>query len=65
MANAWVGVRALKEKRLELPTPNLVQSMAAVSRAKKMRSKGQRSRSRGDHIGLCEVGVGLQVDMTA
>ena len=42
-------VRALKGKRLELPTPNLIHIyfMAVARHALTRRSKGQRSRSRG------------------
>jgi len=44
-----VTVHTLKEKQLEQLTPNLLHiwSMAAVSRAKKMRSKRQHTRSHG------------------
>ena len=45
----YLCVHTLKEKRLELSTPNLVhaQCMAVARHALTPRSKGQRSRSRG------------------
>jgi len=45
-------VYALKGKRLELLTPNLVdtQCMAVARHALTLRSKGQRSRSRGYQV---------------
>ena len=70
--------RALKGKRPELPTPNLVRvySIAVARHALTQRSKGQRSKSHGyenrhgrafasDACYTAVAGVGLHVDTTA
>ena len=58
-------VRTLKEKWLELSTPNSVdiQRTAVAVHALTLSSKGQRSRSRA--VIKCAAGVGMHVAMTA
>ena len=56
-------IRALKEKRLELSTPNLVHvySIARSRHALTLRSKGQRSKSQGYKV-CCRRGYGYRYD---
>jgi len=57
----FLCVRALKEKRLELSTPNLMelQCLADAGRALTLRSKGQ------GHMGYQMLhGMGMQVDVS-
>ena len=58
-----ISVHALKEKQLELLTPNLVHvySMAEPRHLLTLRSKGQKSRSQATK---CAASVGLHVNMT-
>ena len=62
-----VRVRALKEKRLELSTPNLshTYSIAGSQHTLTLRSKGQRSTSQGYEVCTLPALLGLHVDTTA
>ena len=60
VASVTVSVRALKGKRLELSTPNLVHTYSMAAARHTGRLKGQRSRSHGNEnrhggMAVCEV----------
>ena len=67
MASVTVRVRALKEKRTDISTPNLVHiySMPGPRHALTLESRCQTSRSQVYEVCFQQHGSALHVDMTA